>query len=79
MNDGYRDFDIENSKSSLKEQSPIHSLDNLAVDGHGNDRESHYHGNRRATDLASKRLGASDGKLETQLLTFFKLRNTIVN
>ena len=26
-----------------------------------NDRESHYHGNRRATDLASKRQGASDG------------------
>ncbi|KAI4343566.1 hypothetical protein L6164_010900 [Bauhinia variegata] len=48
MDDGYRDFEMENSESPLKEQSPLHSLDNLAVDGHGNDREMHYHGNRRS-------------------------------
>ncbi|KAJ7945649.1 Protein bicaudal C-1-like protein [Quillaja saponaria] len=49
VDDGYnRDFDMENSESPLKEQSPIHSLENLAVDGHGNDRDMHYHGNRRS-------------------------------
>ncbi|KAF3438516.1 hypothetical protein FNV43_RR21278 [Rhamnella rubrinervis] len=47
VDDGYRDFEVENSESPLKEQSPIHSLDNLAVDGHGNEREVPYHGNRR--------------------------------
>ncbi|KAJ7957193.1 Protein bicaudal C-1-like protein [Quillaja saponaria] len=46
--DGYRDFDMENSESPLKEQSPIQSLENLAIDGHGTDREMHYHGNRRS-------------------------------
>lgn len=49
VDDGNRDFDVENSESPLKEQSPIHSLENLAVEGHGigNDREVLYHGNRR--------------------------------
>lgn len=49
VDDGNRDFDVENSESPLKEQSPIHSLENLAVDGHGigNEREILYHGNRR--------------------------------
>ncbi|KAH7528169.1 uncharacterized protein LOC125422255 [Ziziphus jujuba] len=47
VDDGYRDFEVENSESPLKEQSPIHSLENLAVDGHGNEREVLYHGNRR--------------------------------
>ncbi|KOM30470.1 hypothetical protein LR48_Vigan01g002400 [Vigna angularis] len=32
--DGYREFEVENSESPLKEQSPIHSMENLAVDGH---------------------------------------------
>ncbi|KAK0590254.1 hypothetical protein LWI29_024526 [Acer saccharum] len=44
--DGYREFNMENSESPLKEQSPIHSLENLAVDGH--DREALYY-NRRGT------------------------------
>lgn len=48
MDDGYRDFDKENSESPLKEQSPIHSLENLGVEGHGNDRDMHYLGNRRS-------------------------------
>ncbi|KAJ6764284.1 hypothetical protein OIU74_023211 [Salix koriyanagi] len=39
----YREFDVENSESLLKEQSPIHdSLENL---GYGNEREVYY--NRR--------------------------------
>lgn len=32
--DGYREFEVENSESPLKEQSPIHSMENLGVDGH---------------------------------------------
>lgn len=47
IDDGYRDFEVENSESPLKEQSPLHSLENLAVDGHGNEREVLYHGSRR--------------------------------
>lgn len=47
LDDGNRDFEVENSESPLKEQSPIHSLDNLGVDGLGNEREVLYHGNRR--------------------------------
>lgn len=31
---GYREFEVENSESLLKEQSPIHSMENLGVDGH---------------------------------------------
>ncbi|KAJ4728861.1 putative Sterile alpha motif domain-containing protein [Melia azedarach] len=37
MEDGYRDFDMENSDSPLKEHSPVHSLENLAIDGHERD------------------------------------------
>ncbi|GKV36343.1 hypothetical protein SLEP1_g44484 [Rubroshorea leprosula] len=37
------DFDKDNSESPLKEQSPIHSLAHLAMDG--NEREVLYHGN----------------------------------
>ncbi|KAJ0051409.1 hypothetical protein Pint_01250 [Pistacia integerrima] len=44
MEDGYRGFDMENSESPLKEHSPVHSLENLAVDGH--EREVLYY-NRR--------------------------------
>ncbi|KAL5795353.1 hypothetical protein ACOSQ2_000173 [Xanthoceras sorbifolium] len=44
--DGYREFNMENSESPLKEQSPIHSLENLAVDGH--EREAVYY-NRRGS------------------------------
>lgn len=40
IDDGYREFDVENSESPLKEQSPIHSLENLGVDG--NERELVY-------------------------------------
>lgn len=47
--DGYREFEAEDSESPLKEQSPIHSSENLGVDGHGhgNEREVLYQGNRR--------------------------------
>ncbi|KAE8710626.1 hypothetical protein F3Y22_tig00110319pilonHSYRG00022 [Hibiscus syriacus] len=41
-NDG---FDMENSESPIKEQSPIHCLDNLGI--HGNEREVVYHGNNQ--------------------------------
>jgi hypothetical protein len=34
VDDGYREFDVENSESPLKEQSPIHSMENLGIDGH---------------------------------------------
>ncbi|KAI9079694.1 hypothetical protein K1719_038315 [Acacia pycnantha] len=57
IDDGYRDFDKENSDSPLKDQSPNHSLENLGVEGHGNDREVHFHGNRR-----SIRARVSDGR-----------------
>lgn len=33
VDDGYREFDVENSESPLKEQSPIHSMDDLGIDG----------------------------------------------
>ncbi|KAL6319391.1 hypothetical protein AAG906_014065 [Vitis piasezkii] len=46
VDDGFRDFENEDSDSPLKEQSPIHSLENMAVD-HGNDREVLFHGQRR--------------------------------
>ncbi|KAE8663360.1 hypothetical protein F3Y22_tig00112988pilonHSYRG00202 [Hibiscus syriacus] len=39
-NDG---FDMENSESPIKEQSPIHCLDNLGI--HGNETEVVYHRN----------------------------------
>lgn len=42
--DGYREFNMENSDSPVKEQSPVHSLDNLAVDGH--EREPLYYSRR---------------------------------
>ncbi|XP_027343697.1 uncharacterized protein LOC113856178 [Abrus precatorius] len=32
--DGYRGFDVENSESPLKEQSPINSMENFGVEGH---------------------------------------------
>lgn len=50
IDDGFRDFDPEGSESPLKDQSPIHSLDNMAIDterGHGNDRDILFHGQRR--------------------------------
>ncbi|KAF4365113.1 hypothetical protein F8388_007537 [Cannabis sativa] len=49
LDDVNRDFEVENSESPLKEQSPIHSLDNLGIDGNLNEREVVYHGNRRPT------------------------------
>ncbi|XP_017636326.1 uncharacterized protein LOC108478381 [Gossypium arboreum] len=39
------DFDMENSESPLKEQSHIHSLDNLGIDG--KERQVLYHENNR--------------------------------
>lgn len=47
--DGYREFEVENSESPLKEQSPIHSMENLGVDGHrrvfkGREREQLHDG-----------------------------------
>ncbi|XWS60212.1 hypothetical protein CRYUN_Cryun07bG0015900 [Craigia yunnanensis] len=50
------DFDRENSESPLKEQSPIHSLDNLGVDG--NEREVLYHGNNQRRPIRTR---VSDG------------------
>ncbi|KAK8680235.1 hypothetical protein V6N13_109186 [Hibiscus sabdariffa] len=50
-NDG---FDMENSESPSKEQSPIHCLDNLGI--HGNEREVVYHGNKQRRAMA----GASE-------------------
>ncbi|CAL5375358.1 unnamed protein product [Camellia sinensis] len=47
VDDGFRDFYTEGLESPLKEQSPIHSLDNMAVDeNRGHEREVHFHGNR---------------------------------
>ncbi|TKY60546.1 hypothetical protein E2542_SST17645 [Spatholobus suberectus] len=48
--DGYREFEVENSESLLKEQSPIHSVENLGGDGHrrafkgSREREQHHDG-----------------------------------
>ncbi|OIW15385.1 hypothetical protein TanjilG_18306 [Lupinus angustifolius] len=54
VDDGYRNFDVENSES-LKEHSPVNSIENLGVDG--NDRELNYQGNRR-----SIRVRVSEGR-----------------
>ncbi|CAL0327704.1 unnamed protein product [Lupinus luteus] len=54
VDDGYRNFDAENSES-LKEHSPVNSIENLGVDG--NDRELNYQGNRR-----SIRVRVSEGR-----------------
>lgn len=43
MDDGYREFDVENSESLLKEQSPIHSMENLGVDGNMRSFKSRDH------------------------------------
>ncbi|CAI8619322.1 unnamed protein product [Vicia faba] len=40
---GYREFDMENSESPLKEQSPIHSMENLGIDGHRRSFKSRDH------------------------------------
>ncbi|XP_044502382.1 uncharacterized protein LOC123223307 [Mangifera indica] len=55
MEDGYRGFDMENSESPLKEHSPVHSLENLAVDGHEGEvpyynRRGIVRGNREVND-----------------------------
>ncbi|XP_022730294.1 kinase and exchange factor for Rac B-like [Durio zibethinus] len=50
------DFDMETSESPLKEPSPIHSLDNLGVDG--NEREVLYHGNNQRRPIRTR---VSDG------------------
>jgi hypothetical protein len=33
MDDGYREIDVENSESPLKEQGPINSMEDLGIDG----------------------------------------------
>ncbi|KAL6956742.1 hypothetical protein U1Q18_027153 [Sarracenia purpurea var. burkii] len=44
VDDGFRDFDPEGSESPLKDQSPIHSMDNLGEDeNRGHDRDVHFH------------------------------------
>ncbi|XVF49538.1 hypothetical protein PTKIN_Ptkin04bG0020600 [Pterospermum kingtungense] len=50
------DFDRDNSESPLKEHSPIHSLDNLGVDG--NERDVLYHGNNQRRPIRNR---VSDG------------------
>ncbi|XP_022921618.1 protein bicaudal C homolog 1-A-like [Cucurbita moschata] len=47
VEEGYRDYDVDNSESPLKEQSSMHSLENLAMEGEGKEREMLYQGNRR--------------------------------
>ncbi|WRX18748.1 Sterile alpha motif domain - like 4 [Theobroma cacao] len=50
------DFDMENSESPMKERSPIHSLDNLGVDG--SEREVLYHGSSQRRPIRTR---VSDG------------------
>ncbi|EEF51714.1 uncharacterized protein LOC8275513 [Ricinus communis] len=52
VDDGYREFDMENSESPLKEQSPVHSLENLGDGNERNEREIYYNNTRtiRARD-----------------------------
>ncbi|KAG6686130.1 hypothetical protein I3842_11G001800 [Carya illinoinensis] len=59
IDNGYRDFDVENSESPLKEQSPVHSLENLGLDGHGNERDLIYRRPIRARGVVSE--GPHDG------------------
>ncbi|KAE8123803.1 hypothetical protein FH972_018728 [Carpinus fangiana] len=61
IDDGYRDFDAENSESPSKEHSPIHSLENMGVDldGHGNERELIYRRPIRGRGVVSE--GPHDG------------------
>ncbi|GMY38107.1 Mitogen-activated protein kinase kinase kinase [Fagus crenata] len=39
IDNGYQEFEVENSESPLKEERLIYSLENLGMDGHGNERE----------------------------------------
>ncbi|PPS04623.1 hypothetical protein GOBAR_AA16040 [Gossypium barbadense] len=50
------DFELENSESPMKDHSPIHSLDNLLVDG--NEREVLYHGSNHRRPIRTR---VSDG------------------
>ncbi|XP_022736574.1 protein bicaudal C homolog 1-like [Durio zibethinus] len=50
------DFDMENSESPMKEQNPIHSLDNLGVGD--NEREVLYHGKNQRRPIRTR---VSDG------------------
>ncbi|CAL5214718.1 unnamed protein product [Lathyrus oleraceus] len=43
VDDGYKEFDMENSESPMKEQSPIHSMENLGIDGHRRSFRSRDH------------------------------------
>ncbi|KAJ4850153.1 Sialyltransferase-like protein 2 [Turnera subulata] len=45
LEENYRDYVVENSESPLKEQSPVHSLENLGDGNERNGREVYY--NRR--------------------------------
>jgi hypothetical protein len=39
IDNGYQEFEVENSESPLREERLIHSLEDLGMDGHGNMRE----------------------------------------
>ncbi|GMH23464.1 hypothetical protein Nepgr_025307 [Nepenthes gracilis] len=57
--DGFvRDYDVEGSESPLKEQSPTHSLENLADTGHGQEREVRF---RRPHNHLRDRVELDDG------------------
>ncbi|KAK8657826.1 hypothetical protein V6N13_036047 [Hibiscus sabdariffa] len=55
-NEDNDEFELENSESPLKSHSPVHSLDNLRVNG--NEREVLYHGNKRRRPIRTR---VSDG------------------
>ncbi|XP_023005045.1 uncharacterized protein LOC111498152 [Cucurbita maxima] len=65
VDEGYRDYEIENSESPLKEQSSMHSLENLGIEGQGNEREMLYQGNRRCI-----RSRVSEGREQQEGLEF---------
>ncbi|KAL6968262.1 hypothetical protein U1Q18_034064 [Sarracenia purpurea var. burkii] len=51
VDDGFKDFDPEGSKSPLKDHSPIHSMDNLGEDKNsGHDRDVYFHRNGDCSD-----------------------------
>lgn len=59
VDDTYRGFDMENSESPLKEQSPVHSLENL---GDGNERnEREIYCNRRTSRARDNHNHHQDG------------------
>ncbi|GMJ00129.1 hypothetical protein like AT3G48800 [Hibiscus trionum] len=55
-NEDNDEFELENSESPMKSHSPVHSLDNLRVNG--NEREVLYHGSNRRRPIRTR---VSDG------------------